>query len=393
MPYKADPVYISATKAKYFIHQRTCMKKSIFSLIIIALLVSCNNKGNFKLTGTVKDATGDTLYLLYNGLTETIVLDSVKLDENGNFKFSSPKPAYPDFYSLKLKNKTLTFAVDSNETINIETQNTGFASEYNISGSYTSTKIQQLRKSVMAIETKISEARKDKNTETRLAKIDEIKKDIDQHKEMARKLILENPRSAAAYFALYQKVNNTYLFDPYMKEDRVYCAAVATAFNTFMPEYDRTKNIYNLVMDAIKTERQALKKERWDKIVEESGVGYINIRLDDNKNRERNLSELEGNVVLIDFSAYSNRESVAYTFALRELYNKYHNKGLEIFQVSVDNNKLLWEQAVENIPWICVRDTEGANTPYLETFNIRSIPTTFLMNRKGDIIARALSFG
>jgi len=369
------------------------MKKSILSLLIIALLVSCNNKAKFKLTGTVKDAIGDTLYLVYNGLAKTMVLDSVKLDEKGNFKFSSPKPAFPDFYSLQLKDKTLTFAVDSNETINIESQNIGFATEYTISGSYTSTKIQQLRKSVMAIETKISEVRKDKNTETRTAKIEEIKKDIDLHKEMARKLILENPRSAAAYFALYQKVNNNYLFDPYIKEDRIYCAAVATAYNTFMPEYDRTKNIYNLVMDAIKTERKSINQERWDQIVKESGIGYINIKLPDSKNIEHNLSDLEGKVVLVDFSSFASKENVSYTFALRELYNKYHKKGFEIYQVLVDNNKQLWEQISENIPWVCVRDKEGSNTKYLQTFNIRTIPTTFLIDRKGDIIARDLSFG
>jgi len=368
------------------------MKKLILSFLAIALLASCNDKNSFKISGTVKDAKGEKLYLQYDGLLKSNVLDSVTLDEDGDYKFKAPRPEYPDFYSLKLNNKSIVFAVDSCEEITIDTQNEGFATDYKITGSYTSTKIQQLRKSLMNIEVKISELRKTEDQAAKSAKLEEIKKDIDAHKQMAQKLILEDPRSAAAYFALYQQVSGTYLFTPYNKDDRKYCAAVATAFDVFMPEYNRSKNIYGLVMDAIKNDRQQTQKQNWNTLMEEAGKGYIDIVLPDKNEKTRKLSDLEGKVVLIDFSAYSDKESVAYTFTLRDLYNKYHGKGFEIYQVSLDNNKLLWEQSTENIPWVCVRDENGVNTPYIQTFNIQSIPTTFLMSKKGDIIARDLSF-
>ncbi len=368
------------------------MKKIILSFLVIALLASCNDKNNFKISGIVKDAKGEKLYLQHDGLLKSEVLDSVTLNEAGDFKFKAPRPAYPDFYSLKLSNKSIVFAVDSCEEISIDTQNEGFATNYKIVGSFTSSKIQELRKSLMNIEVKISELRKTENEEIKNAKLEEIKKDIDVHKEMAQKLILENPRSAAAYFALYQQVNGTYLFSPYDKDDRKYCAAVATAYNVFMPEYNRSQNIYGLVMDAIRNERKEAQQRNWNQLVEEAGKGYIDIVLPDKNDKTRKLSELEGKVVLIDFSSYSEKESVAYTFALRDLYNKYHSKGFEIYQVSLDNNKLLWEQSIENIPWVCVRDANGVNTTYIQTFNIQSIPTTFLMSKKGDIIARDLSF-
>jgi len=101
---------------------------------------------------------------------------------------------------------------------------------------------------------------------------------------------------------------------------------------------------------------------------------------------------LEGKVVLIDFSAYQGEQSVDYTFSLRELYNKYHTRGFEIFQVSLDDNKQLWEQSVTNIPWICVRDEKGPNTTVVTSYNISSLPTTFLMNKQGNIIARSLNY-
>jgi len=226
----------------------------------------------------------------------------------------------------------------------------------------------------------------------RNAKIALIEKDIETHKEMARKIILQNPRSAAAYFAVYQKVNDTYLFSPYIKEDRPYCAAVATAYNSFMPDYERSKNIYALVLDAIHKDRRMKEKEAWNEVFASKGLGYINIVLPDRDNNKRELSSLIGKVILVDFSNYESKQNVDYTFALRELYNKYHSRGFEIYQVSLDQSKQVWLQSTANIPWTCVRDVNGPNTKYTASYNVSEIPTTFLMDRKGNIISRSLGF-
>ena len=70
--------------------------------------------------------------------------------------------------------------------------------------------------------------------------------------ELAHKIIMENPRSTAAYFALYQQIGGRYIFSPFVQEDYPYWAAVATAYHTYMPQYDRSKNIYNFVLDALR---------------------------------------------------------------------------------------------------------------------------------------------
>jgi len=83
---------------------------------------------------------------------------------------------------------------------------------------------------------------------------------------------------------------------------------------------------------------------------------------------------------------------VDYTFALRELYKKYHSRGFEIYQISLDQNKQLWQQSTANIPWTCVRDVNGPNTKYTASYNLSEVPTTFLMDKKGNIISRSLGF-
>src|ERR1035437_8658003 len=368
------------------------MKKTLLLVLILAGLISCNRHDKFSISGSVKGARGEMLYFEHSALLKTTVLDSVRLRPNGSFRFKSERPLYPDFYRLRLNDKVITFAVDSCEKITIEAHPLNFATDYIITGSQTSSQIQLLRKSVMNIQELADALSSVMNDNERNEKIVVIEKDIDIHKKMACKLILQNPHSAAAYFAIYQKVNNTYLFSPYVSADRPYCAAVATSYNAYMPEYERSKNLYALVMDAIRTDRKAKENEAWNQVLATRGTGYINIVLPDKNNVQRKLSELVGNVILIDFSAYESKESVDNTFALRELYTKYHYRGFEIYQISLDQNKQLWQQSIENIPWTCVRDLNGPNTKYASSYNISTIPTSFLMDKKGNIIARSLGF-
>lgn len=370
------------------------MKKSLLFLSIVGLFVTaCHRNDRFEVSGVVKDAAGEKLYLDQVGLMKTTTLDSVKLQADGSYSFKAPRPAYPDFYDLRLgTTKRITFAVDSCEHISIDTQNEDFTMNYTVKGSASSLQIQQLRKSILNIQMQVDELNNDLNAAERNAKMQEIDSLIQIHKNRAKKLILQNPRSAAAYFAVYQKLNNRYVFSPYDPEDRPYCAAVATAYNAFMPDYIRSKNIYGLVMDAINVDRENKAKEAMQRAEQQSNTGYIDIALPDRNGKVRKLSELQGKVVLIDFSAYDSNTSVDYTFSLRDLYNKYHSRGLEIYQISLDQHKIGWEQSTKSIPWICVRDENGPNTRYVSSYNVYDIPTHFLMNRQGTITDRNLKF-
>lgn len=364
------------------------MKKYILFLVVLGLF-ACDSKDNFKINGTIADANKKTLYLEHIGLVKTEVLDSVKLDKDGDFHFKGKRPQYADFYRLRLGVSTIDFAVDSCETITFKADGKDFGNKYSVEGSTTSATIQKLRNSINAIQAKADALTPQMGADERRAKISDIEIDIENHKKEVRALILQNPRSAAAYYAIYQQINNNYIFSPYVKEDKPYCAAVATAYNAYMPEYERTKNLYNLVMDAIRTERKEKANQEWAEILNQRGTGYIDIALKDRNGNLHKLSDLQGKTVIIDFSSFEMPNSVQYIFALRELYNKYHSRGLEIYQISLDQNQMLWEESSANIPWICVRDEKGANTTYVTTYNVQSIPTIFVMDKKGDIISRS----
>ncbi|OJV42570.1 MAG: hypothetical protein BGO29_11880 [Bacteroidales bacterium 36-12] len=363
------------------------MKKIVF-ILSVCVLAACNNSGKFIVEGVVDGGVGEMLYLEHTGLTKNIVIDSMKIKKDNSFKFKSKRPAYPDFYKIKIGSKQIHFSVDSTETVEITTSLEKFSSDYTITGSESNTDIQILRNSVAKLQNKANQLNSDMSADENNAFYQEFTQLVEEHKNLAKPIILKNPRSTAAYFAIFQQVSNIYIFSPYIKEDRPFCAAVATAYHTYMPDYERSKNLYAWVMDAIKSEREAKQQSDWKKMMEDNAIGFIDINLPDKENQMRKLSDLVGKVILLDFSAFEARESVQYTFALRDLYNKYKSRGFEIYQVSLDRNKILWEDAVENLPWICVRDDNGPNTRVVTLYNISEIPTYFLINKKGDIVGR-----
>ncbi len=105
------------------------------------------------------------------------------------------------------------------------------------------------------------------------------------------------------------------------------------------------------------------------------------------------LSELKGKVVLLDFWAswcgpcrVSNKELV-------KIYTKYKDKGFEIFGVSLDDNKKDWMRAIKNdrIKWQQVMDAGGFASTVAQRWFIYAIPTSFLIDKSGKLIAMDLS--
>jgi len=87
-----------------------------------------------------------------------------------------------------------------------------------------------------------------------------------------------------------------------------------------------------------------------------------------------------------------------FDFATQNIYNKYHDKGLEIISVSLDgsprqkNSKDAWIKAIEkdNLTWYHISHLSYFNDPIAKQYHIQSIPSTFILDSEGIIIAKNL---
>ena len=105
-------------------------------------------------------------------------------------------------------------------------------------------------------------------------------------------------------------------------------------------------------------------------------------------NMEEIAGSLKGKVVLLDFSVFQSPAGAPHNLMLRELYNEYAKQGLEIYQVSLDADEHYWKTAADNLPWVCVRDGNGVYSTNVAVYNVRQVPSIFLINRNNELKLR-----
>ncbi len=196
--------------------------------------------------------------------------------------------------------------------------------------------------------------------------------------------------STAAYFALFQKVDGLLFFDLYDRTDSKSFGAVATSYDHFYPESPRSKHLKNLALQSIKVTRAARDRQMDLSKVEAKEIGFLDINLPTLDGSQISLSSVsgEGKVVLVNFTAYQTEWSGELNITLRDIYNKYKGKGLEIYQVSLDNDLHYWKNVAVNQPWICVRDPESVYSQIAALYNVKKLPALFLLDRKGNMTKR-----
>ena len=362
------------------------------AVVLAALSIASCNNNKFTVEGQIAGAKDSVLYFENVGLEGINVLDSVKLNDNGDFSFSQDATTAPEFYRLRIADQIINVSIDSTETVQVKGQYPGMASNYTVSGSENCEKIRELALKQIDLQAKAIALQS--NTELGIAKAnDSIQSMINAYKEeVKRNYIYKEPYKAYAYFALFQAIGNYLIFNPRAnKEDIKAFAAVATSWDTYYPHAERGQNLHNIAIEGMKNQR-IVEAQNADIQIEASKVqeaGVLDIALLDNKGNMRHLTDLKGQVVLLDFHVFALKDSPARIIQLRELYNKYHAQGLEIYQVSLDSDEHFWKQQTAALPWISVRDEDGAGSQRLTLYNIQAVPDFFVIDRGNNLVKRA----
>ncbi len=376
------------------------MKKTfqtIFTSTVILLGVFCTwscTEKKFKVDGTIANAKDSILYFENVGLNGPKVLDSVKLDDKGKFAFSEKATKAPEFYRLRIAGQIINVSIDSTETVNVNAAYPTMSSMYEITGSENCSKIKELTLMQMNLQQQIQAISSNPNIKMETAN-DSLEKILSAYKyNVKMNYIFKEPMKAYAYFALFQTINvgngSLLIFNPRTSADDVKVfAAVATSWDTYYPKAERGLNLHNIAIEGMKNVR--IIEHNQQRMLEASRIhtsGIIDIALPDNQGAIRKLSDLKGKVVMLDFHVFATKESTQRIMMMRELYNKYHAQGFEIYQVSLDPDEHFWKTTTEALPWVNVHADPNTNPQVMTDYNVQNIPTYFLIDKNNVLQKR-----
>ena len=168
-----------------------------------------------------------------------------------------------------------------------------------------------------------------------------------------------------------------------IESDLIYYRTVLDAVSVKYPNSPFLLSLSNDI--ASLAARISLKKE-----IELRAYPELNGR--DMYGNEVKLSSLDGNIILVDFWSAELGNSNIINADLKEIYERYKPHGFRVYQVSADISKVAWITAVQGqrLPWISVCDFAGEMSQMLRAYNVQRLPTNYLIDRNGNIIAKNL---
>ncbi len=364
------------------------------AVLMAALAVTSCTEKKFHVSGNITEAKDSLLYFENMGLNGAVTVDSVRLGADGSFAFDAKAPEHPEFYRLRIDRQIVNIAIDSTENITVKASYPTMSGNYEVQGSEECARIKELAIMQLNLQARINAIVQ--NPEVSYDReADSVATVLAGYKDkVKREYIFKEPMKAYAYYALFQTVTlagrPALIFDPRSKKEDVQVfAAVATSWDTYFPGSERGKNLHNIAIEGMKNVR-IIRAEQAQAIDASkiSQAGVIEIALPDNRGVVRKLTALKGKAVLLDFHVFATKESTARIMKLRELYNKYHAQGFEIYQVSLDPDEHFWKESVAALPWVSVRDAGGLNAESASQYNVQTVPTFFLIDKNNVLQKR-----
>ncbi len=370
------------------------MKRTGFIVFVsFVVLFGCTNENRFTVEGKIDGAEQEAIYFKELMLDGSKISDSTLTDKQGNFFFSG-EITYPGFYQIAQSDKMATLLIHPGEQIQFHSQKQNFY-DYSITGSPGSRHVkvleQRLRKNSAKLDSLERAYQQLKNESVEPEKLNKINEAymriLDRQRDSSIAFIVEHLGSMASIMALYQKINeDTYVL--YKNTDLQYIKLVADSLKNKYPDAPYVRSLVANKENLINRYRQLEMEQQINKLGE--AKDFPGIRLPDMEGDTMDLDTQPEKMILVSFWASWNEAGIQRNLKLRNVYNRYHEKGFEIFQVSLDTARNKWQQSVrfDQLPWINVSSLEGMNTYAARVYNVRELPTDYLIHRQRGIIAK-----
>ena len=360
-------------------------------LLPLLLLLSWSRGEKVEITGFIENADKGMIYLDEQGISEIRQIDSVRLKKDGSFRLKD-RIENPTFYNLHTGNQQiipLLLTPGTSAEIHADIQD--FINGYEIYGSEESLYLLEMNRTLAVTKRQIDSIRKvlqenpeagEEFTREMAASYDEI---IQGQRRYSIQFILEHISSMASIYTLYQKIDdNNFVLNE--NRDIQLVKITSESLDTIWPG---SEHVQALKRDAANLEEN-LYSQRWRQVVENVESTFPEIRLPDPNGDTIALSSLKGKVILLSFWASWDQASVSHNIPLKGIYSSYHSRGLEIYQVSFDNEREAWVNAIhfDELPWVNVSELSYPESSVAHIFNLEELPVVFLIDRKGEIVGK-----
>lgn len=360
----------------------------LFSLpLITALIATCGKRDEARVSLTVKGAPDSTEVVVSRlALNQMQVLDTLYTSKE---KVSAEVPVYPgspEFVYLTYGNGgSAALLLQNRDRVTVSADMTG--TDVRIEGSEESVLMQKVDSDIRAFNAafdsltyELAAVGEDGSQE----EIARLKREMGalyvKCKQEAVKYVVTHSKSLTIVPVLYQKTSGGLPIFAQATDAII----MERAYDSLRTVYPSSPYIVSLA-DEVSARRNAL--EIQNRMASAEEVDFPEIVLNDVNGQQQSLTALKGNVVVLMFWDAANVQQRVYNTDLKILYEKYHSRGLEVYQVGLNSDKTAWALQVkeQELPWISVCDPAAGASVGAMVYNVSQLPAMYLISRQGSI--------
>ena len=352
--------------------------KIIVCAAVVISAVACRNEA--RIEGVVTETPDSELIVKVLNVGRFSQIDTLETDAEGRFSYKMEvEEGQPEFvYLYRGDRRVASLVVEKGDRIQVILDTLG---NYSVSGSQESEKLAQVEKDHAAVLARLT-AIVDKMDAVKAGSREEASLKKDLGSEYVRyyrdrvKYVMSNSRSMTIVPVLYQVVGeNLPVFA--QNTDAVHFRSAADSLALVYPD---SKYVKALRKEA---DRRMAVLELEARLDDAEQIGFPEVELPDVTASKIRLGEVEGKVVLLCFWNPADASQKMFNLdVLKPLYEQWHERGLEIYQVALSQDKTSWANILkeQKLPWINVCDGMGAASRYISSYNLSSLPAIFVIH-------------